>query len=136
MTEAEIAENEAEVRAEIMSLMDSVSDGFLRGDAEAVLSAFSADARVYWPVLTLTREELEDQVVRSFLTRTWTGFGFKLIELFAHGDVAYAIYEQSGTRQVEGREPESVVWNCFARFEKEDGLWKDDREVCNAPEEG
>jgi ketosteroid isomerase-like protein len=138
-TEAEIAQIEEEVREGITSLANSVNDGFLRGDAEAVLSGYTPDARVYWPGLHFTRDELQDWAVDAFQTTTWTGVGFKVIELFVHGDAAYAIWEWSGTSQTEGREPESVIWDCFSRFEKVDGGWKDDREVCGqreAPPEG
>jgi ketosteroid isomerase-like protein len=136
MTKAEIAQIEAEVMEELLSVMDSVDDAFLRGDAGAVLSGYTTDARVNWSGSTLDRDELQDWAVGSFQAGTWTGVESRVMELFVHGDVAYAIWEWSGTRQMEGQESESVVLNCFSRFEKEDGVWKDDREVCNGPAEG
>ena len=69
MTEAEIAQYEVEVREEIISQVDSVNDGFMRGDAEAVLSGYTTDARVYWPGGNLTRDELQEWAVGSFHSR-------------------------------------------------------------------
>jgi ketosteroid isomerase-like protein len=139
MTQAEIAQIEAEVREEIITIADAINDGYMRGDAEPLLSAYASDVRIYWTGMNVTREGFEERMVEGFQTEKWTEVEYKLIELFVHGDAAYTIGEWSGTLQVEGQEPVSVVWNCFSRFEKEDGVWKDEAEVCgprDTPPEG
>ncbi len=77
--------------------------------------------------------------METFQTTTWTEAEFSLIEFFVHGDAAYAISEWSDMFQMEGQEPEGVNWYCFSRFKKEDGVWRDDRDICgprDAPPEG
>lgn len=139
MTEAERAQHEAEVREELTSLADSYADAFLSGDAEALMSLYTSDVRIYWTGMNFTRDELQDWVVEAFQTTSWTGFEIRPIEFFVHGDAAYTISEVSETFQMEGQEAASAVWNCFTRFEREDGIWRADRDVCgprDAPPEG
>lgn len=139
MSEAEIAQREAEVRAELASRVDSYKNALLRGDAEAFMSIYTSDARVYWPGMNFARDELQAFPLEFFQTVTWRGYDAKLLDLFAHGDTAYAISEVSETFQMEGQEPMSGISSCFTRFEKVDGEWKVDRDVCgprDVPPEG
>jgi uncharacterized protein (TIGR02246 family) len=139
MAGGEMVQVEADVGEEIATRLDLYQDALLRGDPEAFMSAYTSDARVYWPGMNVGRAELQTFVEESFPTVTWTGYDPKVTDLFVHGDAAYAIYEISETVQMEGQEAESEAWNCFTRWEKEEGVWKVDRDVCgprDAPTEG
>jgi uncharacterized protein (TIGR02246 family) len=141
MNEAEIAQIEAEVRQELNDLISEFADAMLRGDAEAVMSLFGPDVRVYWPGfgMNLTREEIQDVMEETLQTATFTRFEAKLVELWVNGHAAFTIHDVSESFQAEGQEPESASSICFSRFENQDGVWKFDRDVCapkDAPPEG
>jgi uncharacterized protein (TIGR02246 family) len=139
MTEAERAQAEAGVREEIANRFDSYRDALLTGDEGAFMSMYTSDARVFWPGMNLDKNELQAAMAEMFQGMTWTAYDVDLQDLFVAGDAAYAIYQLSETFQAEGQEPGSENWNCFTRWEKEEGVWKVDRDVCglrDAPPEG
>jgi ketosteroid isomerase-like protein len=139
MTEAERAERETQVRQEITDLLNLYGDAYLREDMETFMSTYSSDARVFWPGANLPKDEIQGVVSEMFQTASPTGYDPTIVDLFVHGDAAYAIYEVAETIQMEGQEPETTFWNCFTRFAKEDGGWKFHRDVCgprDAPPEG
>ena len=130
MTEAEVAQHEAEVRGELTGAVDSYGDALLGGDTEAFMSSYAFDARVYWPGMNFDKAELQAFMEEFFQTVTWTGYDAELSDLFVHGDAAYAIWEVSETFQAEGQGPQSGISSCFTRFERVDGVWKVHRDVC------
>ena len=139
MTEAEIAQIEAEVREQLTNRLDEYGRALGAGDAQAVMSLWTSDARMWQQGWNGTAEDLAAFLEEDFPSMTYSGLSMEPLDLFVHGDVAYFIYEYSGTIQTEGQEPESMINNCFTRFEKEDGVWKFDRDVCgprDAPAEG
>jgi len=139
MTEAERAQYEAEVRHEITAALGQYRDYVMNGDVEGVLSFWTSDARTLWPGTNLAGNDLRAFVAEVLPTMTITGYYVELLEVFVHGDVAYLMGEWSEAVGIEGQEPELQVSNCFTRLEKEDGVWKFDRDVCgprDAPPEG
>jgi uncharacterized protein (TIGR02246 family) len=139
MTEAERAQYEAEVREEIASRAEEYADATLSGDSDAVIAIYTSDTHVYWPGVNMSRDELQAFVEEFFSTASWTECDVEDLDFFLDGDAAYTIYQYSETYQIPEQEPVSNVLNCFTRWEKEDGVWKIDREVCgarDAPEEG
>ena len=139
MTEAEIAQIEAEVRQELESRTESYRDAVLRGDANAAATSWTSDAWELGPGVNLEGDEQKAALVEAVGSGAITAFDIDLLELFVHGDVAYAIYEFSLALQMEGQEPVSLVNNSFNRWEKKDGVWKMDRMVSgprDAPEGG
>ena len=139
MTEAEMTEIEAEVREQLTNRLDEYGKALGAGDAQAVMSFWTSDARMWQQGWYGTAEDLAAFLEEAFPSMTYSGLSMEPLDLFVHGDVAYFIYEYSGTIQTEGQEPESMINNCFTRFEKEDGVWKLDRDVCgprDAPTEG
>jgi ketosteroid isomerase-like protein len=139
MTEAEIAQVEAEVRQELINRMDEFKEDAMSGDAESVMSFLTSDYWVLMPGVNLAGEDLRAVVAEVYSTMTFTDINAELLELFVHGSAAYGIYEYSVTSQMEGQDPVTEISNCFIRWEKEDGVWKFDREVCgprDAPTEG
>lgn len=138
-TETETAQIDARVKEELAGRMDLYRDALLSGDSVAFMSMYTSDARVFWPGMNFDRDGLQAFAAEFFQTTTWTGYDAAVVDLFVHGDAAYAIYEVSETFQTEGQGPGSEIWNCFTRWEKEDDVWKVDRDVCgprDAPPEG
>lgn len=139
MTEAEKAQIEAEVRQELINRMEEYKAFPISGDVEGVMSFMTEDVWMLQPGMNARRDDLQSLVVAFFSTVTVTDINAELLELFVHGDAAYGIYEYSATTQMEGQEPVTDISNCFTRWEKEDGVWKFDRDVCgprDAPVEG
>lgn len=139
MTEGEIVRHEAEVRQELADRADLYEDAMLRGDPAALMSMYTSDARALWPGMDLALKEAQDFVAEMFHTVTFIAYDLKAVDLFVHEDAAYGIYEESETFQMEGHEPETEVFNCFFRWEQEDGVWKIDRTLCgprDAPPQG
>jgi ketosteroid isomerase-like protein len=139
MTQAEIAQIEAEVRQELINRMEEWREVAMSGDVEGVMSFGTPDWWVLVPGLNLAGEDLQALMAEFYSTMTITDINAELLELFVHGDAAYGIYEYSETSQMEGQEPVTEISNCFVRWEKEGGVWKFDREVCgprDAPPEG
>jgi len=132
-------QTDAEVREAIARQVDLFEDGMLRGDPAVVLSLYTSDAQAFWPGMDLVLAERQDFVEGLFNAMTFLAYSLTVLNLWVHEDVAYGIYEESETFQMEGQEPETGVWNCFFRWEKEYGVWKIDRTVCgprDAPPEG
>lgn len=139
MTEAERVQIEAEVRQELINRMEEYEAVAMSGDVEGFVSFLTSDARLLMPGMTVTKENIQGIAADFLSTTTITSMNADLLELFVEGDAAYGIYEFLETLQVEGQEPATETSNCFTRWEKEDGVWKFDREVCgprDAPPEG
>jgi ketosteroid isomerase-like protein len=132
MTEAERAQYEAEVREDVASRAEEYADATLSGDLDAGIDMFTSDARVYWPGVNMSRDELQAFFQEFSSTASWTECDLEEQEFFMDGDTPYTIYQYSETYQIPEQEPVSNVYNCFTRWEMEDGVWKIDREVCGA----
>jgi len=130
VTEAERAQMEAGVRGEIADSFDRYRDALLDRDVGAFMSMYTTDAQVFWPGMNLDKNELQAAMAEMLQSWTWTSYDVDLKDLFVHDDAAYAIYQISETFQEEGQEPGSENWNCFTRWQKEDGMWRVDRDVC------
>lgn len=139
MTEAERAQQEAQVRQEISRTDEGFRDAVLRGDPQAAASVWTSDARLLEPGVDVTGSDFQGFFEEAFATMDITEYDLEILELFLHGDVAYAIYQETATAQVVGQEPFTMVNNAFVRLEKENGTWKYDRIVSaprDAPSEG
>lgn len=134
MTEAEIAQYEAEVRQELINRMDAYQEAVMRGDVETVDSYWTSDGRILAPGMDLAGGDLHAFIAGVFPTLTVTEVGDELLELLVHGDAAYGIYRYWETVQAEGEEPETMNAHCMIRWEKEDGEWRFDRDVCGPGE--
>jgi ketosteroid isomerase-like protein len=101
-------------------------DAWLRGDAEEVLSFWTADMRFLEPGGDLDKSAYGTGV-RGFL-----GSGGKLLrmdmepfEIFVHGDVAYQLGQVEITIQFEGQDSTDMATRFFSRWEKQpDGMWR------------
>jgi uncharacterized protein (TIGR02246 family) len=141
MTEAEIAQYEAEVTQAIAEVWADFPTVMLSADAEGFLSLWTQDMRILEPGMDLARAGFE-----GFIHEFWDGggavtaFEAEPFEVFVHGDVAYQIGQYRETVQFPDAEPEEAHNNFFARWKKQpDGTWKIDRFVAgpvDAPEEG
>lgn len=139
MTEAEMAQSEAEVRQEILDRMEEHKRVGMSGDVEGLMSLMTSDVWLLLPGMNLRWNDLQAVAEEVYSTVTFTDIKSELLEVFVHGDVAYVINEYSATSQTEGQGPVTHISNCFTRWQKEDGVWKYDREVCgprDAPPEG
>lgn len=138
-TKVESAQQESEVRQELTDFLNSYGDAWVREDMETFMSMYSSDARVFWPGMNLTKDEIPGVMSGMFQATKPTGYDPTIVDLFVYGDAAYVIYEVVETLQMEGQEPETTAWNCFSRFTKGDGGWKFHRDVCglrDGPAEG
>jgi uncharacterized protein (TIGR02246 family) len=137
MTEAEIAQIEAEATQAIADVWADFPTVMLSADAEGFLSLWTQDMRIMEPGMDLARADFE-----SFIHEFWDGggavtaFGAEPFEIWVCGDVAYQIGQYRETVQFPGAEPEEAHNNFFARWEKgPDGAWRIDRFVAG-PVEG
>ena len=138
MTEAEIAQAEAEVIQAIESRTDAYYEALLQGDAQTTASLWTSDALVLMPGMRVSGSEIPTVLAEMLETMTFTAYDVEILDWFIHGDVAYEISSYDETLQVEGQEV--MVRNYdFCRWEKEDGVWMIDRLVAgprDAPPEG
>jgi ketosteroid isomerase-like protein len=138
MTEAEIAQYEAEVIQEIKSRIDAFYEALLQGDAQTVASFWTSDASVLMPGVRVSGSEISTFVAELLETATFTDYDVEILDWFIHGDVAYEISSYDETLLVEGQEV--MVRNFdFVRWEKVNGVWMIDRLVAgprDAPPEG
>jgi ketosteroid isomerase-like protein len=138
MTEAEIAQHEAEVIQEIQDRTHSFWEAVLDGDAPAVASYWTSDALMLEPGVRVTGEELPTFMEGILEAVDYLDYNFEVLEWFIHGDVAYSIASYDETFVVEGQEMVARNYG-FSRWEKVDGVWMMDRLVAgprDAPEEG
>ena len=139
VTGAEIAQIEAEVREDFAKLVTEYGNVAMAGDGQAIASFWTSDARAWHPGSYVTAEDLAALTEEDFASITITAVDAKILDIFVHGDVAYVISEISEGFQYEGQEPGTEHHICFTRLEREDGVWRFDRDVCgprDAPTEG
>jgi ketosteroid isomerase-like protein len=130
MTEAEKAQIEAEVARELASRTEAYREALLSKDAQAVISFWTTDAWFLSPGMNLKGDDLQAFMVEVFPSMTISAFDAEFFDVFVHGDIAYAMAEYTETVGTEGQPQETLVLNCFTRWENEDGIWKMDRDVC------
>jgi hypothetical protein len=138
MTEAEIAQYEAEVRQAIESRTDVWYDALIQGDAETAASLFTSDALVLMPGVRVSGSEIRSFLAEFVETMTLTTWEGEYLDWFIHGDVAYEICSYDETYLVEGQEV-LMRGHGFTRWEKVNGVWMVDRMMAgprDAPEEG
>jgi ketosteroid isomerase-like protein len=126
-TEAEIAQLEAEAVQEIEAMLDTFGQAVLRGDAQAVASFWTSDAVILEPGFRVEGSEIPPFMDEVFGTYRYTSWDNTILDLFVHGDVAYAISEYNEVAEAEGQEPMVVNNYSFIRLEKVNGSWKVDR---------
>jgi ketosteroid isomerase-like protein len=139
MTGKTAAEIEAEVRRELTEVLDEYLAAILRGDVEAAANFWHSDAWMLQPGVNVRGKEQRAFVVEALSGLGITAFQIDFLDLFVHGEAAYTIFQFSITSEVEGQEPQDLLFNSFVRFVKEDGVWKPHREVVgprDAPPEG
>ena len=141
MTEAEIAQLEAEVMQAIDEQWVGYRDAILRGDAEGALSYWTEDMRLLGPGMNLSRSEFET-VVREMLGSgmVLTALDFEPFDTFIHGDVVYQIGQLDQAAQAPGGEPVEAHYYILAKWEQQpDGAWRMSRGLqgpVDAPAEG
>ena len=138
MTEAEIAQYEAEVIQAIEGRVDGFYEALRQGDAQAAASFWTPDALVLMPGVRVSGSEIQNFMAEYMETMTFLTWEGEYLDWFIHGDVAYEISSYDETYLVDGQEV--VVSNYeFVRLEKVDGVWMIDRLVAgprDAPPEG
>ena len=138
MTEAEIAQIEADAIQEIQSRTDDFWEAVLSGDAETVASFWTSNALILEPGIRVAGDEIPTFLEEAFASATYTAYDEEVLDWFIHGDVAYSISSYDETFQVDGQE--IMVRNyAFIRWEKVDGTWMIHRLVAgprNASSEG
>jgi ketosteroid isomerase-like protein len=141
ITQAEIAQIEAEVTQAIADQWDGYVDAVLRGDVQGILAYWTPDVRIWGQDMNLDRTGYEDHLNEVF------GAGGEVYtydtgsyEVFVHGDVAYQIGQFDEAFQLPGEDPAEILGYFFIRWEKQsDGSWKFDRVMWGpreAPPEG
>jgi ketosteroid isomerase-like protein len=140
MTEAEVAQMEAEAKQAINARWDAYESMVTEMDTEMWLSYWTSDARLLQSGLTLSGDEFPG-FAADFFDGGGQMFGLDLEshEIFVHDDVAYQIGQYDESFQFPGEEPASVQNYFFARWEKVDGTWRIDRLLTaprDAPPEG
>lgn len=141
MTEAEIAQNEAEAKQAITDRLNAYENVAVNNDLEGQLSYWTPDIRFMEPGMDLSGDEWSSYL-REFQESGGKvlSWGWDPIEIFVHGDVAYQIARYHESFQIPGGEPIEAHNNYFARWERQpDGVWRLSRVVAgpiDAPPEG
>jgi ketosteroid isomerase-like protein len=140
MSEAEIAQIEAQVSQAISDQWDDFTVALKNLDYEGWRSFWTSDARVLQPGMDQEGSALFDTVTEMFSSGLqFSEFEVESFDVFVHGDVAYQIGKYDELTQMPGEAPTEYHDHFFARWEKEDGFWKIDRFMGSpreAPEEG
>jgi len=141
MTEAEIAQYEAEVMREIDEQLARYGEAMVQGDTEGVLSFWTEDMRLWGPGMNLERTEFETLVRDSFGSpMAITAFEVTPFDMFIHGNVVYQIGQMDVTRPGPDGEPIEDHSYILAKWVKQpDGAWRMSRGLqgpVEAPEEG
>ena len=140
MTEAEVAQIEAEAKQAIADQWDGFTVALQDVDYEGWRSYWTSGARVLQPGSDLSGSDLFDYVRDLFASGIqFTAFDVQSSEIFVHGDVAYQIGQYDETVQMPEEEPTDYHDSFFARWVKEDGSWRIDRFLGgprDAPAEG
>jgi ketosteroid isomerase-like protein len=142
MTEAEIAEAEAYAVQELEARTGAFWDAFKRGDPEEIASFWTSEALLLEPGIRLVGSEITAYMVElagGGPRPTTYEVEQDFLDWWVHGDAAYGISLVDETLAFEGGEPRTVRRFGFARFEKEDGVWRIDRLLYapwDAPPEG
>jgi ketosteroid isomerase-like protein len=142
MTEAEMAQIEAEAKQAIQSQWEKMISGGLNQDWEAYLSCWTSDLQVLEPGVDVTGMDQFREHVNEVREAGMEVLGFerKSREISVHGDVAYEMGRYKNTVQFPGGEPMEMGSNYFAKWKKgEDGVWRTSRLVAGpieAPPQG
>jgi ketosteroid isomerase-like protein len=130
MTEAEIAQYEAEVTQAISEQWAGYVEVHLNNDAEGVLSYWTPDMRMLGQQFDMGRTEYETQVREYFDRYEISGFDAVTYEVFVHDSAAYQIGQVDESYRSEGGEPMVFAIYMIIRWEEQpDGVWKIDRMV-------
>ena len=133
-----MAENDAEVIQVLESRIEEFYEAFLRGDVQAAASFWTSDVLFLGPGVRVSGSEMPTFLAEMLGTMTLKRYDVETLDWFIHGDVAYGLFSYDETYEVEGQEV--VVKNYdFARWEKDDGVWKVARVLIgpkDAPPEG
>jgi ketosteroid isomerase-like protein len=141
MTEAEIAQHEAEVMQAIDGQWAGYVEAMLGGDTEGVLSFWTEDMRLWGPGMNLGRRELETLVRDSFGSpMAIRAFDVTPFDTFIHGKVVYQSGQMDVTRPDPDGNPIEDHSYFLAKWVKQpDGAWRMSRGLqgpVEAPEEG
>ena len=129
MTEAELAQIEAEATQAIADQWDGFKNAIMNQDVEGWQSLWTSDPRVLEPGMDLSGSDLF-AAGREFFESGGEVVAFDLesLEIFVHGDAAYQIAQYVEFFQAPDQEPVEVHANLFARWARQpDGVWKIDR---------
>jgi ketosteroid isomerase-like protein len=136
MSEAEIAQVEAEVAQTISDRWAAYHDVLVAGDIPGIQDYWTSDLRVLEPGMDFTKNDVEN-FFTDFFGSGGVGYGFQpeTFDVFVHGDVAYHVGQYDEDVQFGGQERNVIQNYFFARWEKgEDGVWRISRFVA-APRE-
>lgn len=141
MTEAEIAQIEAEVTEAISDRWASFWETTQAGDYDEWLSYWTSDTRMLQPGVDMSGTVWFDYVREFFASGTqWHTFDVESFEVFVHGTVAYQIGQYDETATLGTGEPAEWHEYLFVRWLKgDDGMWRISRMLTaprEAPEEG
>jgi ketosteroid isomerase-like protein len=141
MTDAEIAQHEAEVMQAIDAQWAGYREAMVAGDAEGVLSRWTDDMRLWGPGLDLGRAEFESLVRGSLGSdMVFTAFDFTPFDTSIHGNVVYQIGRMDVTGPGPDGEPVQDHSYALAKWVKQpDGVWRMSRGLqgpVGAPDEG
>jgi len=137
MTEAEIAQIEAEVEQAIADQWAGFREAVLAEDYHGWASYWTADARVLQPGMDLSGTPFFD-FARDFIESgvQFLTFDVESFEIFVHGDVAYQIGQYDETAVLAGGEPAEWHDYFFVRWVRgPDGMWRISRDLAT-PREG
>jgi ketosteroid isomerase-like protein len=126
MTEAEIAQIEADVGQAISARWAGFREGLLAGDIDGMMELWTQDVRLLEPGMDFNRADLLG-FITDFVEGGGVGFDFQqeTFDLFLHGEVAYQIGQYDEEIQFGGQERIVVQNHFFVRWEKgEDGVWR------------
>jgi ketosteroid isomerase-like protein len=141
MTQAEIAQMEAEVTQVIADRWAGFWESVVAKDYEEWASYWTSDTRVLQTGVDMSGTAWFDYVRELFESGAqWHTFDIESFDFFVHGNVAYQIGQWDETATLDSGEP--VEWNeyFFIRWVKgDDGLWRLSRLLStprDAPAEG
>jgi ketosteroid isomerase-like protein len=126
MSQAEIAQHEAEVMQAIDEQWAGYAEAMVGGEAEGVLSYWTEDMRLRGPGMDLDRTEFES-LVRGSLGSVMvvTAFEYTPLDTFIHGNTVYQIGRMDVTGPGPDGEPVRDHSYALAKWVKQpDGVWR------------
>ena len=136
MTDAEIAQIEAEVTQAIADQWAGFRETIQAGDYDGWASYWTSETRILQPGMDLSGTAWFDYVRDSFEGGVqFLTFDVESFDVFVHGDIAYQIGQYDETAELAGGEPAEWHEYLFVRWVRgTDGMWRISR-LLSAPRE-